>query len=351
MSIVKKAKRGLLRALRGGGIASIVGSSRWRTRRLLILCYHGVAIDDEHKWSPTLYVSPGHFRQRMELIARAGCTVLPLDEAIARLGDGTLPPRAVALTFDDGAADFALQAHPILQEFGFPSTVYLTTFYCGRNAPVYGVFWSYVLWKTKVASISRAAIDRPGHWDVSTAAGRRAAYEELRKHAEDQRLSATERDALSERLTRASGLDFDALRAARILQLLEPSEVARLATEGVTFELHTHRHRTPNDAALFSRELKDNSDEILRHTGRSPRHFCYPSGVHEEQFLPWLAEFGVRSATTCETGLVSASDHSLILNRVVDTMNLDEIEFESWLSGVAEFLPHRRAYVARARSR
>jgi peptidoglycan/xylan/chitin deacetylase (PgdA/CDA1 family) len=343
-NLAKAVKRGLLRLTQHTGVSRIISESSWRRRRLLILCYHGVSIDDEHEWSPTMYVSAQHFRRRMEMIAEAGCTVLPLDAAISHLATGTLPPRSVVLTFDDGAADFGLRAHPVLDEFGFPSTVYLTTFYCGRNAPVYGVFWSYILWKTRVSSISRDIVGESGAWDLSHRAGKLAAYEQLRRFAEERRLSASERDQLSERLTTAAGLSFDEIRASRILQLLQPAEIGELAAKGVSFELHTHRHRTPSDKDLFMRELRENSVAIASHSSSIPRHFCYPSGVHEKEFLPWLAEFGVRSATTCETGLAAPGDELLVLDRVVDTMNLDEVEFKSWLSGVAGLLPSRRAY-------
>ena len=46
--------------------------------------------------------------------------VLPLDEAIARLADGSLPARAAALSFDDGYADNHDVALPLLRRHGLP---------------------------------------------------------------------------------------------------------------------------------------------------------------------------------------------------------------------------------------
>ena len=46
------------------------------------------------------------------------------------------------------------------------------------------------------------------------------------------------------------GIDYAELAAKRILQLMNAREVAEVATNGVDVQLHTHRHRTPEDGKL-----------------------------------------------------------------------------------------------------
>lgn len=119
----------------------------------MVLGYHGISLDDEHLWDGVVYMSPAIFRQRMRFLQKAKYTVLPLEMALQRLYAGTLPPRAVALVFDDGFHDFASVAAPILAEFGYQSTVYLSTYYAQFNRPIFDIMLRYLLWKGSPRSI------------------------------------------------------------------------------------------------------------------------------------------------------------------------------------------------------
>jgi peptidoglycan/xylan/chitin deacetylase (PgdA/CDA1 family) len=341
--MLKKLKQGTLSSLKTSGVFSIVRDSKWRSQRLLILAYHGISLDDEHHWDPSLYMIPDCFRRRMQLLKNSGSTVLPLSEAVRRLYSHDLPERCVALTFDDGNYDFYKAAHPILREFDFPATVYLTTFYSSFPKPVFDVVCSYLLWKGRGADLDFKAITgKEMKLDLSDDAGRGRSMDELRKFAQDQKLSAEEKDYLAASVARQLKVDYDALLAKRLLRILSPDEVKTLATKGVDFQLHTHRHRMPPDRSLFLREIDDNRNSIQAMTGAFPSHFCYPSGVHDLAFFPWLEEAGIVSATTCEVGFASAQSHPLLLPRLLDTSGLSEIEFEGWLTGVSAALPRKR---------
>lgn len=341
--MLKKFKQATLRSLKSSGVSTLVQNSRWRRQRLLILAYHGVSTDDQHLWNGSMYISPGMFRARLETIAKSGCAVLPLAEAVTRLYANDLPDRSVAITFDDGNFDFQESAFPLLQEFGFPSTLYLTTFYSLYNKPIFGIFCDYLLWKGRSETLDLKKITgRDSRSELSTAAARAACFHEIERHVLAQNSSAEEKNALAEILARQLKLDYDALIEKRVMHLLAPEEVTRLAAAGADIQLHTHRHRTPLDRELFLREIEDNRHSIQAMTGVRPSHFCYPSGVYDHRFLPWLQEAGIVSATTCETGFASRSSNPLLLPRFLDSAALSPIEFESWLTGVSAALPRRR---------
>ena len=99
---VAALKTALFACANAAGVSGCFANTAWRCRRLLILCYHGVSLGDEHQWNPTLYISPRTLSRRLDALRRLGCSVLSLSEAIDRLYETSLPKRAVVLTFDDG---------------------------------------------------------------------------------------------------------------------------------------------------------------------------------------------------------------------------------------------------------
>lgn len=339
---IQTIKRAVLNATKRTGLLSAVGRSPWRARRLLILCYHGVSQHDEHLWNPTLYVSQDALRRRMELLIRNDCSVLSLEEALARLGRHDLPPRSVAITFDDGNYDFVARAYPVIQAFRFPVTVYQTSYYCTFNRPVFDVACSYILWKGAGKTVDGTVFTgAPGVVDLSTEEGRATASRRIREAAERNGLSAAAKDELLDRLAASLDVDSRFIRANRLLHLMNPAEVQALIRDGIDMQLHTHRHRMPTDRDGFFREIEDNRRFLASVGQSSAKHFCYPSGIYGDRFLPWLTALGVQSATTCDTGLTNTRTRALLLPRLVDAQSLSDLEFEGWVHGVSHLLPRR----------
>jgi peptidoglycan/xylan/chitin deacetylase (PgdA/CDA1 family) len=346
MTMLKKFKQAALRSLKSAGVSTLVHNSRWRRQRLLILAYHGIALSDEHLFNGSQFISADLFRDRLELLRKSRCAVLPLGEAVERLYADDLPDRAVAITFDDGLSDFYRRAFPLIKEFDVPVTLYLTTFYSYYQRPVFDLMCSYLLWKgqSKVLDLKKFTGQdlRTGLRELDS---REAALSKIHVFAREQKLSADEKDSFAASLAAHLDVDYAALLEQRTMHNLTPEEVVKLGAGGIDVQLHTHRHRTPDDRQLFLREIDDNRKRIREMTDRNPTHFCYPSGAYDLKFLPWLREAGVVSATTCESGFASRSSNQLLLPRFLDNATLSPIEFESWLTGVSAALPQRRVGV------
>jgi peptidoglycan/xylan/chitin deacetylase (PgdA/CDA1 family) len=98
-----------------------VGSEKsCRAARSAILTYH--SLDDT---GSVISLPPAVFRDQMQALAGSGIPVVPLSEIRQR-------PGAVSITFDDGFANIADQALPVLERFSFPATVFVVSGYCGR---------------------------------------------------------------------------------------------------------------------------------------------------------------------------------------------------------------------------
>ena len=336
--MLRGAKLLLLKASHAFHLSSLLFSSRWRNSRLLILCYHGVSIDDEHEWDPVLYVPQEYFRARLKYLRDQKCSVLPLGEAVERLYNGTLPPRSVVLTFDDGFYDFYAVAWPVLQEFSMPATVYQTTYYSDYARPVFDVICSYVLWKSSKAELEWPAVIGP---NIALPGDRVRAIDAIRGYCVREKLTGREKDGVILELASRLGVDMDGILNRRILQLMNPAEIREIATAGIDVQLHTHRHHAPADSAVLWAEIDQNRERIERLTGRKASHFCYPNGAVRDGVPDLLRQRGVISGTTLRRGLASPSSDPLLLERVLDTCTLADDEFLGWLTGIASFLPRR----------
>ncbi|MCP9901170.1 polysaccharide deacetylase family protein [Cyanobium sp. Cruz CV13-4-11] len=86
-----------------------------------VLLYHRVAptLSDPQ----LLAVSPLCFAEQMAYIRR-NAVPMALTDMVRAANEGTLPRRAVAVTFDDGYADNYHYAKPVLESAGVPATVF-----------------------------------------------------------------------------------------------------------------------------------------------------------------------------------------------------------------------------------
>lgn len=89
-----------------------------------ILTWHSL----DRSGSP-ISVAPEEFRRQVEWLAAAGVRIVTV-ERLLELDDRT---NAAALTFDDGFANFAEEAAPVLEEYGLPATVLVVTDRVGRD--------------------------------------------------------------------------------------------------------------------------------------------------------------------------------------------------------------------------
>ncbi|HYP20083.1 MAG TPA: polysaccharide deacetylase family protein [Chloroflexia bacterium] len=95
---------------------------------ITILSYH--SLDD---LGTPLSVSPGLFAAQMSALSELGCRTFTMSQVAERLSSRRpFPSRAVAITFDDGFANFAEEGEPILRRYSFAATVYVITGMVGR---------------------------------------------------------------------------------------------------------------------------------------------------------------------------------------------------------------------------
>ena len=196
--------------------------------------------------------------------------VLPLDQAVARLRAGDLPARAAAITFDDGYADNATNALPILQRHGVPATFFIATSFLDG-----GRMWN----DTVIESVRRAPADTAdlaviglGPISLRGLEARRSAIGQLLAHV--KHMAPAQRGDAVVQIQRALGVD------ACATPMLTTAQLRGLRDAGMQIGAHTCTHpilaRTPDATA---RDEIVSSKSALEAALQQPVPlFAYPNG-------------------------------------------------------------------------
>jgi peptidoglycan/xylan/chitin deacetylase (PgdA/CDA1 family) len=243
--------------------------------RLSILIFHRVLAHPD----PLLPGEPcvAAFEALMRHVV-ATYRVLPLRAAVRALRDGTLPPRAVAVTFDDGYADNLALAAPILQRLGIPATVFVATGYLDGGT----------MWNDRVIEALRATRQSAleleaagiGRIALDTAAARRAAIDRVLGAL--KYLPPAVREAHADDLLRRAGV------APPAHLMLTREAVPQLLQAGLDVGAHTVTHPilTAVDRACAKAEIESSKRDLEALTGREIALFAYPNGKPGQDYGP-----------------------------------------------------------------
>lgn len=340
--LLPPAARAILKNVAAGVLCTLGVPALARRRhsgRLAIVMFHGV---HDEPLSPRCWHvldAPG-FRRRVEYLRRH-FTVLPLQEALDRLATGTLPPRAVALTFDDGTRNLATHAAPVLRELNLPAAVFLATGPMGSDRTL----WPDRLWlaltRSTATEINLATVGL-GSLRLGGRASRgrvyAAAVERLKDLADDRRIVVL--DDMLAALGFTDGTDAGPFR------MLSWAEAHAMAADGLV-TLHPHSVTHPILArcadAKVHREIADSCATLERETGCTASVFAYPNGRAQDfdaRAKAVLQSLGVRWALSTESGFAERHSDPLALPRLAVGSNSSFAAFRLAVSGG---LPRRAA--------
>lgn len=311
------AQRVVTAALRRSGFLSAL-RKRSDSGRAVILRYHSVSAFDEqsrlHR-SDAIAVRPRTFERQMSFIASA-YNVLPLTEIVHRLeSGGSFPPRAVAITFDDGYMDNFTMALPILRRYDLPATVYVLTDAIGDGWRFWIARLRFMLLSTKRAEVTLGEL---GTFELRSTSGRLQSVGRLLRAL--KRTGPAARSGHLERLARETGITEAPAAAAG--WMMGWAELREMAGAGIEIGAHSRTH--PILPRLSDAEVRDEvagSRRVLQQgLDRPVEHFAYPNGGgvpnHDARVQRLVQEAGLRSAVTSDDDAVRSDDDRWSLCRV-----------------------------------
>ena len=285
-------------------------------KRLLVLGWHN--IDPTPGFPDPPGAGRRGFARQLAVLAR-WASVIPLRRALDLMdADEPLPPRAVALTFDDGYRDNLELGVPMLARHDLPATFYLVPGFLDGTVGAW--------WEDLSDAFDRARAPeltwRGSRYGLTDPAGRAAAHDAVRAglkrgdHASRVAAVAEVTEVLDPAPSsqRPLFLDWDGARALR--------------ATGHDLGSHTVSHailerETPQAQAA---ELADSRAALERVLGPGIDTVAYPNGSaadYSEVTTAAAAAAGYRCAVTTRAGLAARSDDRYELRRVVVTPTTD----------------------------
>jgi peptidoglycan/xylan/chitin deacetylase (PgdA/CDA1 family) len=239
--------------------------------RLSVLIFHRVLPAPD-----ALFPHETHARSFDEVCGwlKSWFNVLPLDQAVAQLRNGSLPARAACITFDDGYADNHDVAAPILKRHGLSATFFIATGFMDG-----GRMWNdTVIESVRQAGMATLDLGRLGCFPIATVSEKRAAIDSVIRQI--KYLPIAERLVLAAEVADAAHVDLpDNL-------MMTSTQVKALRHWGMQIGAHTVSH--PILARLAAEEarheIKSSKDHLEDLLGEHVGLFAYPNGKPGEDY-------------------------------------------------------------------
>ena len=294
--------------------AAFVGARRVARGTAVVLMYHRVADVSFDPWR--LAVSPERFAEQIAALTRhfEPLTLAALADDAER---GSLRPRAVAVTFDDGYRDGLTDAKPILEQHGVPATVFVASGYVGSGRD----FWWHELERC-CFSPTRPSEGRfeSGSVRADWSAPSDELYLETWRQL--QPLAHGERDERLAEFSDASGPGDGALTT------MTEDELVRLADGGL-IEVGGHTVTHPKLTTLPPPdqldEMRNGRLQLEQMLGQPVTSFCFPHGAYPADASAMVRDAGFeRACVSVSAPVLPGVDRFQLPRRRVVNWNGDE---------------------------
>ncbi len=268
--------------------------------RLIVLSYHRV-ISVADSLFPGL-TTANDFDIHLRVLARY-FRVFTLSEAISLLDAKELPARSIAITFDDGYADNATEALPLLNRYGLKATFFVATKFIGGE----------LMWNDKIIEairncrVGNLSLEKLGlgNFELDGVESRRSAIDFLLvilKH-----VSEPERSRRVQKVVAATG------SALPDRLMMSEDQLKLLVQAGMEIGAHTVSHpilaKQPDKEAEF--EISESGNILRQLLEVSVSSFAYPNGRpgvdYEERHATIVRNSGYDAAVSTQIGVVKSS--------------------------------------------
>ncbi|HET9843771.1 MAG TPA: polysaccharide deacetylase family protein [Gammaproteobacteria bacterium] len=237
-----------------------------RFASLLIILYHRVVWQSDPLNTDILHREK--FKAQIQFFKQF-YQIMPINEGISRLLEGSLPYNALCITFDDGYQDNVDIALPILKSYKIPATFFIAT----------GFLQGKLMFNDYITESIRGFHERlrcgEHQFDCSTLAGKRLAINffinKIKNLAHQERIAYLK--------------DFLPVTSIKPLMMTE-EDIQTLSKEKMLIGAHTVNHPvlSKEDDNTAYEEIKASKNYLQNIIQSEIQWFAYPNGKWQQDF-------------------------------------------------------------------
>jgi peptidoglycan/xylan/chitin deacetylase (PgdA/CDA1 family) len=298
--------------MRVPGIKTLRLGTNWLKSRvmnsILVLGYHRIA---QTAFDPfDLCVQPHHFEEHLEVIKRKTC-VIDLRTLQEGLQKGSLPRKAIVLTFDDAYQDILYTVKPMLAARDMPATTFVVSGSLGQE-----------YWWDKLANLICGLSGLPDQLRVKVGTDTLQWSDMSASNSHQKKLTFQRRellDLLHQRMALLHGEQLSVLdQLEQSIKIADPekqitakamttAELQTLTADGlVCIGSHTVTHPILPSIAKADQciELENSRLTLEDIVGHPIIYFSYPNGIYNNETSRLVKGAGYELAFTSRPGIV-----------------------------------------------
>ena len=294
-----------------------------------VLFYHRFALDRHHAMSARMF-------EDQIVYLKKHFNIVPLQtitEALAR--SLPMPQRTVALTVDDGYADFLSIAYPIIERHRVPITVFVVSGFSVKNEWLWFDRIRFVCENTNKDKVKVETPRRVFEFRLSNDLEKESAWDELCSWC--LRIPTNERLRLISAFESIADVEVPAIPPEKY-RSLTLDEINSMDGSLVEIGAHTKTHVILSSCSDEEQlqEIEGSKQDLERFLNRPIKHFAYPNGQAAD--FNWLsknavAQSGFLASVTVRSALIDRNTDRFVIPRLCASFDMNV--FKNEVNGLA----------------
>ena len=272
----------------------------------VVLMYHRV--NDTRQDYNRITVNENNFRAQM-IFLKHNYKVLSLDQLLSYEGSENV----IAITFDDGFADFYTKAMPILEELELPATVFITTGKLGLKEELWTSEIIRLLYMNDSGrdELYMEVMGNKVYLSIATLEQRAKAYQCIRQIM--MQSSGVEVTQMIQSLRQQLYMDATGREAYHFLSLEQCHHLSKHSL--ITVGAHTINHVSLGkvEETVLEYEVKTSIEQLESMMEKKIEYFAYPFGGksdYSQKTIDLLKRCGIKAAFTTYNSNYQSELHS-----------------------------------------